>query len=36
MWQLQGAADGQQAFRASTGEIYTETTNWQSILSNVP
>jgi hypothetical protein len=36
MWQLQGAADGQQAFKASTGEIYTETTNWQSILSNVP
>ena len=36
MWQLQGAADGQQAFKASSGEIYTETTNWQSILSNVP
>ncbi|QNQ09849.1 hypothetical protein [Sphingomonas alpina] len=36
MWQLQGAADGQQAFKASGGEIFTETANWQSILSNVP
>lgn len=36
MWQLRDAADGQQAFKASGGEIFTETTNWQGVLSNVP
>ncbi|QNA86562.1 hypothetical protein G4G27_23200 [Sphingomonas sp. So64.6b] len=36
MWQLQGATDGRDAIKASGGEIFTETTNWQSVLSNVP
>lgn len=36
MWQLRDAADGQQAFKASGGEIFTATANWQSVLSNIP
>ena len=36
MWKLSGATDGEPAFRATTGEIFTETTNWESVLSNVP
>ena len=36
MWQLMGAADGHQAFAASGGEIFTETTNWQGVASNIP
>jgi hypothetical protein len=36
MWQLMGAADGHQACAASGGEIFTETTNWQGVASNIP
>ena len=36
MWQLADATDGRDAFKASGGEIFSETTNWKSVLSNVP
>lgn len=36
MWRLAGAADGQQAFKANGGEIFSETTNWKSVVSNMP
>jgi hypothetical protein len=35
MWQLQGAADGPDAFRQPDGEIFRETVNWQGMISNV-
>jgi hypothetical protein len=36
VWQLFDDADGQLAFEAHDGEIFHETDNWQSVLSNVP
>jgi hypothetical protein len=36
MWQLLDVVDGQLAFENPDGEIFFETDNWESVLSNVP